>query len=273
MLIPKSYLTTPMPKTIPTTAIIYDDVMIDHNEQLKTSVFSDGELVHINRTKQAMKDLLPLWVQDDLWMVVAGGCWASKLQGEPIKDIDVFILSDPNYPAIEKQKHNAIRDKMMRSFPDMENKTDSYNRNNDKVTEVWTGLDKGIQFIFTKHLTRQALIEDFDYVHCKTSYQSGKLYLTRKIYDAIISKKLIPNNTKNIMQWREEKFLSRGYTKVYETAQKAPLWSLAALSPSGDSRVDVVSNDIPKSVFAGGFTNYMNKVTTMAKQDDDWMPW
>jgi hypothetical protein len=195
MLIPKSYLTTPKP---PAWYYDYEKHMTHIND-----IFDLRESAELLAAKERIEKLLPSWVRKNPNIIVAGGCWASTLHNDGFKDIDVFILDCNN---LHKE---GIRDLM--KVWDCEDKTEDYARNNDKVTEVWTSKHNKIQFIFTKHQTRKDLINDFDYVHCKTSYSENKLYTTRKIYDAIMNKHLIVQNNKNIQQWRKKKFLDRGY--------------------------------------------------------------
>ena len=212
-----------------------------NNEELKEAVFSAKEREELVYAKNRVSQYkIPLWVVNHTHLVVAGGCWASFLSGEPIKDIDIFVL---RYPHTTDVDIRDIRDEMFRQHPGIQNKTDSYNRNNDNVAEVWNTPDKKIQYIFTKHKSRKELIDDFDYVHCKASLWGDQLYITRKIYDAIKNKELIVNNDKNIQQWREEKFLERGYTKKYKTAPPAPWYSPKATSTN---TLKVLPDDEPE---------------------------
>lgn len=208
MLIPKSYLTTPKP---PDWYYDYGKTMTHTSE-----VFDDDETRQLMAVKKTIEMLLPNWIKRNSDIVIAGGCWASELQGEKYKDIDIFVLGDPSYPDLHERKQTAIRELMKAWTPSIQNKTDDYVRNNDKVEEVWTSKDHWVQFIFTKHLTRKDLINDFDYVHCMTSYSENKLYITRKIYDAIIKKHLIVQNSKNVQEWRVNKFIERGYKEPVE---------------------------------------------------------
>lgn len=228
MLIPKSYLTTPKP---PAWFYDYEKVMTQTNTELTPPTFTADECRQLKTVKDNIEKFLPPWVLFNSDIVVAGGCWASELQDEKLKDIDVFVLGDPGYPAgcaIHKQKHDNVRAMMKKHYESIENNTLDYVRNNDKVDEVWTSKRNKIQFIFTKHKTRKDLIEDFDYVHCMASYTEGKLYLTRKIYSAIMSKKLIVQNNKNIQLWRKGKFYDRGYTEVFEEKKEPTLGDILA---------------------------------------------
>lgn len=56
--------------------------------------------------------------------------------------------------------------------------------------------------------------KSFDFVHCMAHYNisDGKLYISKKIFDAAMNKKLIVNNQAQVRNWRVQKFLDRGYT-------------------------------------------------------------
>jgi hypothetical protein len=227
MLIPKSYLTTPKP---PDWYYDYGKTMTHTSE-----VFNDDETRQLKTVKNSIEQLLPEWIKRNSGIVVAGGVWASELQGEKYKDVDIFVLGDLSYPAIHEQKTTAIRELMKAWIPSIENNTLEYVRNNDKVEEVWTSNDHQVQFIFTKHKTRKDLINDFDYVHCMTSYSEGKLYITRKIYDAIIKKHLIVQNSKNVQEWRVNKFIERGYTESKKEEEKFVPWSRYSTNLAADA--------------------------------------
>ena len=182
--------------------------------------FASDEISKLLAAKIYIEALLPLWIRQNPNIVVAGGCWASKLHNEAIKDVDVFILDCSN------DEKDIIRD-LIKAW-DCKDKTEDYARNNDKVTEVWTSKRNKIQFIFTKHQTRKDLINDFDYIHCKTSYTEGYIYTTRKIFDAIMNKQLIVQNGKNIQLWRKEKFLDRGYKEMVKFAPEPTLGDILA---------------------------------------------
>lgn len=181
-----------------------------------SEVFDHIETERLMAVKKTIERLLPDWIKQNSDIVVAGGVWASALQDENFKDVDIFVLGDPSYPDLHERKQTAIRELMKAWIPSVENNTLEYVRNNDKVDEVWTAKKHKFQIIFTKHQTRKDLINDFDYVHCMTSYSEGRLYITRKIYDAIIKKRLIVQNSKNIQEWRENKFIDRGYKEAVE---------------------------------------------------------
>lgn len=253
MLIPKSYLTTPKPP-----AWYYENIHMTQNSEinddLRGQLFSYSENTRVFDSKKQIEKFLPEWIKNSSDVVVAGGCFASSLLGDTIKDIDIFVLGNSKYPATETITHNNIKSLMIKSFPDVHDKTLDYVRNNDAVVEVWTEKKKKLQFIFTHHISRQDLIKDFDYVHCMTSYQQGKLYITRKIYDAIMDKELIVNNGKNVQEWRRNKFLDRGYKEIVENKE-------------------VTLGDILAGALKPSSTNGSKIKTSYVSYEDDDMTW
>lgn len=173
------------------------------NTDLKTKIFTESEIEKIVAAKKQLTEAVDPFLLRHVGIVIAGGCWASTLQGEHIKDIDIFILGE----------WAGMRDTITELFPTIKPRDETlYRIQNENIKEVWTTPDKKIQVIFTKHVNRKDLIEDFDYLHCRASHCSGKFYITREIYDAIIHKNLILKNEKRFSEWRRDKFLGRGYT-------------------------------------------------------------
>lgn len=140
-------------------------------------------------------------------LYIAGGLFTSLITGDKIKDIDVFVLNNP----ILK---NFILNQIDKTF----HKGKADYLGNDQIEDVYLEKNSAhpIQFIFTKYNTREELIKHFDYKHCCVSYDvlSKKLFISPYTYDVIKNKKLIVNNGSNLQNWREEKFLKRGFTKV-----------------------------------------------------------
>jgi hypothetical protein len=195
----------------------------DRNETLKDLHFNPDEQRIIKDLKRKVESAVPYSVLDNPFMVVAGGCFTSWLWDEKPKDIDIFVLGDPTSPGTQEQVHRNNRSFINANFANVEDKTDTYRRDNEKVLEVYDS--KPYQFIFTTHESRKALVEDFDFKHCMVSMWRHQLYITRSTYKAIFNKELIPQNTKRIAQWREEKFLAKGFTKQYTTAPTVP-WTI-----------------------------------------------
>lgn len=230
MIIPKSYLTTPMPRSTPKMGRIYDieDKHMTHtNDDLKSQLFKSYDVALINSVKEYIEEIIPDWVKSNSYVVVAGGCFASRLQQEKVKDIDIFVLGNSS-PVEENRMHEAIRQKMKISFKNIKDNTLDYVRDNDAVSEVWTDTNSRIQFVFTHHQTRADLIKDFDYIHCMTSYYLRRLYITRQIYDAAVNKHLIVNNNKNVAEWRRNKFIQRGYKDMAKFVPEPTLGDILA---------------------------------------------
>jgi len=205
----------------------YEKAMTDTNTELKSHLFSEDDIDRIKNAKAYVEEAIPDWVKSNAFVVVAGGCFASRMHFEMVKDIDIFVLGHHN-PEDQKKMHDAVKRKMQISFPTISDKTQDYARNNDAVKEVWNEDRKKIQYIFTSQKSREDLINDFDYVHCMTSYHLGSLYITRKIFDAIRDRKLIVQNPKNIQQWRKSKFRDRGYIEVLEEKKEPTLGDILA---------------------------------------------
>lgn len=159
-------------------------------------------------------------------VVIAGGCFTSWYHGERPKDYDIFVIGNPE----EQTKVKNVLESMLVGLVEC---SEIYKRGNDKIIGVWQ--DKNLnQIIYTHYKTRQELIEHFDFTHCMISYYEDKIHLTRKTFDAIANKHLIPNQKDRIAEWRLEKFKSRGFTvlgtistphynqqRIYPTYQKS----------------------------------------------------
>jgi len=140
--------------------------------------------------------------------VIAGGVFASLINDEAIKDIDVFILNKNVSVYAHLTDNPAIHDK----FAIHDSRAGGYLQN-PHVHGVATNLDTKVQYILTDHKSRGELLADFDYKHCTVSYvpKEMKLYITRKAFDAIRKKELIVNGDKEPKAWRMEKFIKRGW--------------------------------------------------------------
>jgi len=174
------------------------------NDKRKAETFTESEIGRIVEVKRAVEAIAKR-IGHHGKMVIAGGCFASLINGEQIKDIDVFFLDMPSSDYLNLIKHLGT------NVGNLVDKTD-YVRDNDNIMSVWNAEGLDYQFIFTKYNTREELIAHFDYVHCMVSYANYNMYITRQTYDAIKNKHLIVNNNKQVKQWRTEKFKSRGWS-------------------------------------------------------------
>jgi hypothetical protein len=185
---------------------------VDKNK-LKEKLFSDGERLQIMEVKKTirthMNTHMPMRNFDMSHVIVAGGCFASMLNGEVVKDFDVFLLeSDTNRAALASIEtiENGLN-------PNGIKVSGSEYMNNDKIEKVVTFGSNAIQYISTKYKNRLELIEHFDFKHCCVSYdyKIDRLFITRETFDLIKSKTLKQNTDKTPVYWRYEKFWQRGW--------------------------------------------------------------
>lgn len=141
---------------------------------------------------------------------VSGGCIASLLQGDQVKDFDMYCTN--------KVVLDRLVDELCKSsglIADVgENYREYIGKDGKYVTENAITLTNKAQIIIIKSGSPETVRSTFDYVHC-TPYYSGaknKLFISRKQYDACINKKLIVNNQSSVTKHREHKFIERGYT-------------------------------------------------------------
>lgn len=188
-----------------------------------TDVFNDGEVNELLRWKDlsfnALMANLVLSAVFRKSVVLAGGVYTSWHHMEKIKDIDVFILDDGHDAAILNYLKSQVG-KIFTSF----NNAPEYKRDNPHINDVYNAETvipnaSKYQFIFTKYKTREELISHFDYLHCTPNYHNGNLFIRRDAYDAIRDKKLIVHNEKNQVDWRRNKFISRGFTQMIKLAR------------------------------------------------------
>ena len=178
-------------------------------------------------------------------MIIAGGCFTSLINNEPINDIDVFLLDDEynrdlaqgvaksyesdqpvvvlpqafgantangmgldGYISLSPKKHKNDHVRIGNS---------SY-MDNDKIERTIFFKDSKMQYITTKYKNREELISHFDFKHCCVSYDfaTEKLYITREVYDLIKNKMLAKNSEKDPARWRYSKFQERGWRMMPE---------------------------------------------------------
>jgi hypothetical protein len=192
---------------------VYEAHIDIDNYNMKQKLFSDGERLQIMEVKKTirthMNTHMPMRNFDMSHVIVAGGCFASMLNGEVVKDFDVFLLeSDTNRAALASIEtiENGLN-------PNGIKVSGSEYMNNDKIEKVVTFGSNAIQYISTKYKNRLELIEHFDFKHCCVSYdyKIDRLFITRETFDLIKSKTLKQNTDKTPVYWRYEKFWQRGW--------------------------------------------------------------
>jgi hypothetical protein len=213
----------PPPKYSPPNPFMIND----KEEQLKSRLFSEAEREELRQLKQKVRNYFTkyrsteemIYIFNTSKLVIAGGCFASILNGENVNDYDVFLLDDEGNRRIAQM----IVDKFDTTDFSVEDINDRKvkigNRdymNNEEIEQTIFFTESRMQYITTKYKTREDLVQHFDFKHCCVSYDlhNDRLFITRQVYDLIKSKTLLPNNiSKTPAQWRYEKFLGRGWTK------------------------------------------------------------
>ena len=169
-------------------------------------------------------------------LIIAGGCFASFLNGEEPRDFDVFLLDDEYNRKLAKGVADSYKSEDTVTIPvtnpvlssantitgyislgpkknDRVRVGNSNYMDNDKIEQTVFFQDSKFQYITTQYKTREELVKHFDFRHCCVSYSfaTDKLYITREVYDLIKSKKLVQNSDRIPAQWRFEKFQGRGW--------------------------------------------------------------
>lgn len=161
----------------------------------------------LDYTDQMFRGAIPKYI-------VAGGWFASVLSNEKPNDFDIFFLDcDMGTSLADKINIHHINMHKVKTRHEI-----SYLQNENVIAVVDHNIfDMKYQFIFTKYKTREELVNHFDFLHTCVSYDAvaEKLFISKPTYDAIMSKKLIPNPKarKDPVPWRWAKFIDRGWNK------------------------------------------------------------
>ena len=179
---------------------------------LKNKLFDYNEQVHISNIKRKIHkhifDHLNSFSFNMEKVVIAGGCFASLINDEEIRDIDVFMLEN-------EANHLVVKNIIDMESRDPSKVTVGNNEymDNEKIVETISFYANKIQLITTKYKTREELIDHFDFKHCCISYDysTNKLFLSREAFDLCKRKMLVANKNKTPAYWRYEKFWKRGW--------------------------------------------------------------
>jgi hypothetical protein len=187
--------------------------IVDSNFNMKQKLFTTAEQIQIVEAKKYIRDHINQHIEVSKFnmdrVVVAGGCFASLLNGEIVKDFDVFMLHD-------LRNNLTVKALIAIALDHPEKKAtvgSSTYMQNDQIEHTLYTPDGSIQYITTKYKTREELINHFDFKHCCVSYDylKDKLYMTREAFDLIKSKTLVSNIKGTPALWRYEKFQKRGW--------------------------------------------------------------
>lgn len=182
-------------------------------EESARKLFSDDERLQIMEVKHSIRSHIekhmPTHQFDMSSVVIAGGCFASMLNREVVKDFDIFLLdNNQNRGAL-----NSVEAEQIRIDASMVKVNGEEYIRNDKIEKTVALGHNALQYISTKYKTRKELIDHFDFKHCCISYDyaNNQLFITREVFDLIKSKTLRPNSDKVPEYWRYEKFHDRGW--------------------------------------------------------------
>ena len=200
--------------------------MIPENLYTKDDVVDILELKE--KAKHMFQSVLPAMMAEHA--ILAGGCFSSWYHKEAPKDYDVFFIKTPEAEAwfndwfiphfITVPKDPVLKQSWMGTYP-------------SDIIEIWNHPRINTQYIFTNYKTREELIESFDLVHSKVSYDGlgKKLYISKQTIDAIKNKVLIPTGKQQLLsKTRMNKFILNGWKEKW--AVMPGLRSSDALTPS-----------------------------------------
>jgi hypothetical protein len=159
-------------------------------------MFTPEEQQKIDIVKSILKSNFWLQVYKEILenrnVFISGGCFASLFWNEIPFDIDLFVLNnDYTKEMMQEQIQNAIA-------------------NVDKKTIPYGTL---IEIHYTAFKTLEEFFDYPDMMHSRLCYTfyDDTIHITRETYDAIMNKKIVPNN-QPIPNFRVEKMRRRGWS-------------------------------------------------------------
>lgn len=152
----------------------------------------------------------PYYNPDLPWneLYLSGGAICSLIRGEEPKDWDWYFKDlDTMYKFQQHLKNCEL------FIKDVDPKYGNFGVNGKMITGNAITMNDGNSFITMISAEPKVIKKTFDYVHCTPHYESGRLYISKKQYNACVEKKLIVNNVDMVKEYRRQKFLSRGWTE------------------------------------------------------------
>ena len=186
--------------------------------------FSEKERLHILGVKGFISDSVKSMRSYNRWgfhdervwdnLFLTGGAIASVIQDEIPKDWDLYFTDRSSMETVKKYLSlPSVESHIKDCDPSYK---DSFGQNGKMITANAITMSYGDwSFITMIYGTPQEIKSTFDYVHCTPhySFKEDKLYISPVQYRACVEKKLIVNNESSLKQYRESKFLERGYTR------------------------------------------------------------
>lgn len=184
--------------------------------------FTEEELRHLTAIKfrivEKFADMVtqPWWdgglVVDWSQFYLSGGAIASLIQDESPKDWDIYNSSPQDADLVVEMVK-----KKTEYIADVDPKyTEVMGVDGKMITANAITMKDGTSFITMCGGLPAEVKKTFDYVHCTPHYDlvNKTLWISPHQYHAARYKKLIVNNPDSIRQYRLDKFLKRGYTKL-----------------------------------------------------------
>lgn len=183
--------------------------------------FLPSEVLNIRLAKRLLHDkltefnmtLTKLGDTHRLGYFVSGGCFATLLQEEEPKDVDIWFINEQIGKRVIELYTNDTSYMNEVAVWDEKYRDVKGHASGMMITENAVTLKNGIQLITKHYGTPQEVRKTFDFVHCMPYYSAAddKLYISREQYNCCVNKCLVVNNKENFTQWREHKFRKRGY--------------------------------------------------------------
>jgi hypothetical protein len=148
--------------------------------------------------------------------ILAGGCFASMAHGETVKDYDIFVYNQSS----KMMLHDALmKDKLALErtglpLPSLRyTLRDGKYLNNANIDQVIDDGQTKAQYIICDFRDREAVIDHFDAEHTCVSYEYPKdiLHISPLTWHCIKNKILKPHKNNTIAQWRQDKFIKKGF--------------------------------------------------------------
>ena len=143
---------------------------------------------------------------------LTGGAIASLLQDEQPKDWDFYFKEYTNCNDFT----NIVEMVANKSIKNVDDRyKESVGKNGKMITGKAITMNNNASFITMIVGSPEYVRSTFDYKHCMPYFdlQENKLYISEEQYDLCVSKKLRVNNELYVKEYREHKFLERGYQK------------------------------------------------------------
>jgi hypothetical protein len=163
-------------------------------------------------------------------LFVTGGAFASLMNDDPLKDIDVYCKDQATMDVISKWL--LAHEKDIQEVDEKYREVECWKVPGKMVTEKSITMNNKFSFITMNHGYPADIKASFDFLHCTPHFEpsENKLYMSRAQYDSIATKTLVVNNPDAVTTWRTEKFSQRGWKVDRE------IWNLAAKNSKGKKK-------------------------------------